>query len=94
MSHTHGIRDITVTKGPGFGGPAFVARISPVSLPTSKQIRIDRLYGESVYKPDSQLLSLAFKKKGDLVTQIIKALEDLLPEPDPDDSSGDGDESE
>ena len=94
MSHTHGIRDITVTKGPGFGGPAFVARISPVSLPTSKQIRIDRLYGESVYKPDSQLLSLAFKKKGDLVTQIIKALEDLLPEPDPDDSSGDADESE
>ncbi len=83
-SHFYGIRDITVTKGPGFGGPAYVARVSPVSLPSSKQVRIDRLYGESVYKPDAQLLSLAFKKKGDLVNQILKALEDLLPEPEPD----------
>ncbi len=80
-AHTYGIRDITVTKGPGFGGPAFVARVSPVELPTSKQIRIDRLYGESVYKPDSQLLSLAFKKKSDLVSQLLGAIADLVPLP-------------
>ncbi len=82
-AHQTGIRDITVTKGPGFGGPAFVARVSPVVLPTSKQIRVDRLYGESVYKPDQELLSLAFKQKTDLVTQLVTALADLLPDEEP-----------
>lgn len=76
--HRHAIRDITVTKGPGFGGPAFVARVSPVELLTSKQIRVERLYGESVYKPDAQLLSLAFKSKTGLAEQLLDALEDLL----------------
>ena len=39
-----GVREITVTKGPGFGGPDHVARLSPVVLPDSRQVRMDRLY--------------------------------------------------
>jgi transcription-repair coupling factor (superfamily II helicase) len=41
-----GVREVTVTKGSGggFGGPKHIARISPIHLPTSKVIRLDRLY--------------------------------------------------
>ncbi|NNE73063.1 MAG: transcription-repair coupling factor [Acidimicrobiales bacterium] len=77
-----GVAELTVTKGPGFGGAAWVARISPVNLPTSKQIRLDRLYGKSVFKADHELLVLEMKKKDDLVGQILTALADLLPEDD------------
>jgi len=81
-----GITELTVGKGPGFGGPEFVVRMSPITLPTSKQIRLDRIYKHSVYKDkvegtDGGFLQLGMKK-GDLAENIITALNDLLPEED------------
>ncbi len=74
-----GVTDLTVTKGPGFGGSAWVARISPVQLPTSKQIRLNRLYGKSVFKEDASLLVLEMKQAADPVAQVLAAFGDLLP---------------
>lgn len=75
-----GITELTVGKGPGFGGPDFVVRMSPIELPTSKQIRLDRIYKHSVYKPaDGGFLQLGMKK-GDIAQNIVTALDDLVPE--------------
>ena len=76
-----GITELTVAKGPGFGGPEFVVRMSPIELPTSKQIRLERIYKHSIYKPaDGGFLQLGMKK-GDIAENIIAALDDLVPEP-------------
>ena len=76
-----GITELTVAKGPGFGGPEFVVRMSPIELPTSKQIRLERIYKHSIYKPaDGGFLQLGMKK-GNIAENIIAALDDLVPEP-------------
>ncbi len=78
-----GITELTVTKGPGFGGPEFLVRMSPITLPTSKQIRLDRIYKHSVYKDtvegaEGGFLQLGMKK-GNIADNIVTALDDLLP---------------
>ena len=74
-----GITELTVGKGPGFGGPDFNVRMSPIELPTSKQIRLDRIYKHSIYKPaDGGFLQLGMKK-GNLAENIVGALNDLVP---------------
>ncbi len=74
-----GITELTVAKGPGFGGPDFLVRMSPLSLPTSKQIRLDRIYKHSLYKDvDGGFLQLGMKK-GNIAEQIVLALDDLVP---------------
>ena len=79
-----GITELTVTKGPGFGGPDHLVRMSPLTLPTSKQIRLDRIYKHSMYREaDGGFLQLGVKKAGpkggSLAKQIVMALEDLAP---------------
>ncbi len=74
-----GVTDITVSDGPGFGGPDHLVRLSPLTLPTSKQIRLDRLYGHARYREaDGGSLQLGMKK-GDIAGQIVMALDDLVP---------------
>lgn len=74
-----GVTELTVTKGPGFGGPEFLVRISPLALPTSKQIRLNRIYKHSLYKEaDGGFLQLGMKK-GNIAEQIVLALNDLAP---------------
>ena len=82
-----GIREITVTKGPGFGGPDHVARVSPVDLPDSRQVRLQRLYSgkgsgnQAIYKEGIGELQLPLmKKKGPVVDQLAEILADLLPD--------------
>ena len=80
-----GITELTVGKGPGFGGPEHLVRMSPIELPTSKQIRLDRLYKHSLYKQaDGGFLQLGMKKAPgknppNLAKQIVIAIEDLIP---------------
>ena len=45
-----GIREVNVGKGPGFGKPAYVVRLSPVELKVSQEVRLGRLVKDSVYK--------------------------------------------
>ena len=74
-----GVTDVTVVKGPGFGGPKFVARISPLALPTSATIRLDRLYKGSVYKSEPGQLQLHLGSAATIVDDIVAALVDLVP---------------
>ena len=76
-----GVRDITVTKGSGFGGPKLVARISPIALPTSKTIRLERIYRGSIFKAELGQLQLALRSSATVAEDLIAALIDLIPPP-------------
>ncbi len=76
-----GVREVTVTKGSGFGGPKYLARISPVSLPTSKTIRLQRIYKGAVYKAEQGQLQLPVKAAAAAASELVAALVDLLPPP-------------
>jgi hypothetical protein len=78
-----GITEISVAKGPGFGGPAYMAKLSPVKLPASKVVRLQRLYKGSTLRDEAAVLQLAIAKKGVSRTHVVDALnlaiDDLLP---------------
>jgi transcription-repair coupling factor (superfamily II helicase) len=76
-----GVREVSVVKGPGFGGPRYLARIAPVVLATSKVIRLKRLYKDTVYKEDSGQLQLPVKAAAESAATVIAALQELIPEP-------------
>ena len=91
-----GVREITVTKGPGFGGPDHVARLSPVQLPDSRQVRLQRLYSAkgagnaAVYKEAAGELQLPLRKRGGpVVDQLVDMMADLLPDLEPDPGAAD-----
>ena len=75
------VREVTVTKGPGFGGPKYLARISPITLPTSKTIRLQRIYKGSVYKAEQAQLQLPLKAAATAAADLVAALVDLVPPP-------------
>ena len=80
-----GIREINVSKGPGFGGPAYIVRLSPLDLKVSQEVRLARLVKEAVYKAEAKQLQLPVRKPGELVEGLLTFLHTLIP---PD--SGDG----
>jgi transcription-repair coupling factor (superfamily II helicase) len=77
-----GVRDVTVTKGSGFGGPRYVARLSPLVLPASKVVRVERLYKGTVVKPAVEQVLLAVKAAASAAAEVTAALQDLVPAPD------------
>ncbi len=78
-----GVREVTVTKGPGFGGPRYIARLTPVDLPTSKVIRLRRLYKDTVYKEDLRHLQLPVSTAAESAETVIAALRELIPADEP-----------
>ena len=72
-----GIEEIVAVKGPGFGGPTAVARVRPIKLPASKEIRLSRLYPKSKYDPEIGLLQLSVSSRAEAVPETIAALTDL-----------------
>ena len=74
-----GITEVAVTKGPGFGGPKYLARISPVALRTSATIRLERLYKGAIYKADQGQLQLPLRTAAGSVADLTAALLDLVP---------------
>ena len=73
-----GITEVVVTKGPGLGGPEFLARCSPVVLPLSRQTRLGRLHRDARYKEGPRQLLLPLGK-GDMAGVLSRMLEDLVP---------------
>jgi len=73
-----GVTDISVTKSTGFGGPPLVARISPLKLPQSKQMRLERLYKGAVYKNESQL-QLPIKAGRAMIATLLEAFTQMVP---------------
>src|SRR5262249_43971234 len=74
-----GIREVNVGKGPGFGKPAYVVRLSPVELKVSQEVRLSRLVKDSVYKADVQQLQLPVRKPSELVDGLVAVLRQLFP---------------
>ncbi len=77
-----GIREVNVGKGPGFGKPAYVVRLSPVELKVSQEVRLSRLVKDSAYKAEAQQLQLPVRKPSELVDGLVLVLRQLFP-PDP-----------
>jgi transcription-repair coupling factor (superfamily II helicase) len=78
-----GLREVVVTKDSmsgGFGPTRYVARLSPLYLPTSKVIRLDRLYRGSHYKEELGQLQLVMRTAAEAPRLLIDALHDLVPE--------------
>ena len=46
-----GMRDMVVVKGPGLGGPKWVAKMGPVEMRISQEIRFKRLFKHGTWKP-------------------------------------------
>ena len=72
-----GIEEIVAVKGPGFGGPNAVARIRPVTLRASKEVRLSRIDPKSKYDPEIGLLALAVSSREQAAPEVMAALTDL-----------------
>ncbi len=88
-----GVREVRLDKGPGFGGPDQVARLSPVVLPRSRQVRLERLWSgrgagnAARYDEARRELRLPLRRReGAWVDQIVAALTDLVPDRAPDEA--------
>ncbi|MDQ2650332.1 MAG: transcription-repair coupling factor [Actinomycetota bacterium] len=74
-----GLRDVTIIPGSGFTTPS-TARLAPVELKTSQQIRLKRLYPKAVYKEADRLLILPIPPKAHPAETLVAQLAELLPE--------------
>jgi transcription-repair coupling factor (superfamily II helicase) len=79
-----GVREVTVVQGSGgsggFGGPKYMARISPLALPTSKQLRLARKYKGALYKEAVGQVQLPIRRADESAAVITGALVELVPE--------------
>lgn len=73
-----GITDVSVTAGPGFGGPAFVAKLSPLHLKTSEQMRLKRLAKNAGYIDSVHAVTLPIAKKDDPAASVVQILDSLI----------------
>ena len=74
-----GLREIAVTKGPSFGGPAYLARFAPLALKASQQVRLKRLSPKAVYKEEVGQLQVPVNTAADLVEHLVALLRQLVP---------------
>ena len=74
-----GITEVAIAKGPGFGGPAYVAKVSPVELRTSQVMRLKRLVKGAIYKEALGQLVLPLPKTQELAHTLTATLRDLVP---------------
>jgi transcription-repair coupling factor (superfamily II helicase) len=73
-----GVTEIAVTRSTGFGGPPLVARITPLQLPQSRQMRLERLYKGSVYKPDLAQVQIPVRAGSAMVDTLLEAFAQLV----------------
>ena len=78
-----GIRDVTVTKAGGMGASmmsgAVAARLNPIELKTSQEVRLQRLSKTAVYKQKDSLLIVPFGPKLNVVEALLVFLGELYP---------------
>ena len=74
-----GVTELSVAKGPSFGGPAWNVKLLPVVLPASKTVRLQRLYKGFQYRAEAKVLQFPIAKKADLLGQLTGAIMDLFP---------------
>lgn len=79
-----GVRELVVISGPGFGGPEMIAKLGPVQLMVSQEVRFGRLFANGVWKPteygaDGGQLQVGLMKKGKVVSDLITFFETMFP---------------
>ena len=62
------------------GRKAYVARISPVSLLASAEVRLARLYPEAIYKESAHQIVAVISNREELPNALREMITDLLPE--------------
>lgn len=78
-----GVRELVVIKGPGFGGPEMIAKLGPVVLKVSQEVRFARLFANSVWKPNEYgdeggQLQVGLMKKNAVVNDLITFFETMF----------------
>jgi len=78
-----GVRELSATPGPlgaGVAGRrALVARVSPITLPASSQVRLRRLHPDARYKEDARQLIVPVAAAEDPAVTLTALLRELLP---------------
>ena len=74
-----GVTDVVVTRNQAFSGPSHVAKLGPVELAESKQVRLQRLLPKAVYKEDTGELQVPVSKPEDVAPALIALLDELVP---------------
>ncbi len=79
-----GVTELVVVSGPGFGGPEYVAKLGPVTLKVSEEVRFARLFPNGVWKPneypDGGQLQVGIMKKRNLVSDLVLFFETMFPD--------------
>jgi transcription-repair coupling factor (superfamily II helicase) len=70
-----GVREVAVARG--------TARLAPLVLPTSRRIRLQRLYKEAVYKEDLEQLVLPLPRGTESAPYLVEVLRELVPAEEP-----------
>ena len=78
-----GVREVTVVKGPGLGGPRHLARLSPIRLSPSRRVRLERRYRSAVVKDELSQLQLPVRSPSACAAELVAALRDLVPDEPP-----------
>jgi transcription-repair coupling factor (superfamily II helicase) len=73
------LREINVVRTTGFGAPTWTARVSPVTLKVSQEIRLKRLMPKAVYKPDLHQLVIPVAGGRNVALELVDLLEALFP---------------
>jgi transcription-repair coupling factor (superfamily II helicase) len=73
------LREVNVVRTTGFGAPTWTARLSPVQLKVSEEIRLKRLVPKAVYKPDLAQLVVPVKGGRGVAIELVDLLESLFP---------------
>jgi transcription-repair coupling factor (superfamily II helicase) len=74
-----GVTDVVVTRNQAFSGPPHVAKLSPLDLPESRQIRLQRLIPKAVYKEDAGELQVPVSKPAEVAGALVTLLDELCP---------------
>jgi transcription-repair coupling factor (superfamily II helicase) len=74
-----GITDVVVTRNQAFSGPSHVAKLGPVDLVESKQIRLQRLVPKALYKEETGELQVPVSKPDEVAPALVALLDELVP---------------
>jgi transcription-repair coupling factor (superfamily II helicase) len=74
-----GLREVNVVRTTGFGAAVWTARIGPVNLKVSQEVRLKRLMPKALYKTDLNQLVLPVKGGRGVALQLVELLTTLFP---------------
>jgi transcription-repair coupling factor (superfamily II helicase) len=73
------LRELNVVKVTGMGAAVWTARMSPVKLKVSEEIRLKRLVPKGLYKADMGQLVIPVKGGRGVATELVEVLASLFP---------------